>query len=147
MSQKAKYAWGKLKTEFFKSEFKEVKAFFEHKYSTYNSYIRRRAVGWNEGKKVWEKNMAAAIIEETKAYRVEQASRYLNLLVKEVGRRISNKGICEKLSAKEIKVLWEIIRCENQLPIRIQENLNKLNENDMQAVRESLDNKLKSEIF
>lgn len=60
-----KYDFDALKNEFFISEFDEVTAFFQYKFSIYNGHIADKTIGWASDKKEWKRKVALAANKQT----------------------------------------------------------------------------------
>lgn len=145
VGERIKYNWPDEKTEFFESDFTEIKAYFRFKYNAYNPHIQRKTAGWTLEKKLWRKDQSDRLLAEIADNRVKVASRALNKLLKIVVDDVDNLEANRRTFTQEpASTLWRIIRTEAGLPSSItkQENIDL---NELDDARRLLDEKLNNE--
>lgn len=136
---KQKYNWAEIKREFFESEYKEIKQFMKEKYKIYNATIATKTKGWSNQKREREQriNEKALLLEEERE--AKQKSKMMKNIVTGIAMKVKTIEDLKKLSAKELSILWKMIRVENNLPTFIAKN-----DNDNTHKFESLSGILKS---
>lgn len=125
MTSKTKYNFDKEKLDFFKSNFKEVKAYFEHKYNIYNRHIAWKTKGWTIEKKIFIKNnlkQAQTELENESKNKWKQELRNIEnariKIIHELTSRISSKTPTNELI--------NIVKLFNELHEPIKNNESKL---------------------
>ncbi len=124
-----KYNYPKLKAEFLKSDFDEVKSFITHKWLKYSAERGRRTKGWAKEK---QENDNKALIKATedaiakKASALEIPMEELSIAKKNAVTKVINMMMDDKkpLDVADIERVVKIIRTEMGLPNTYSKNEN-----------------------
>ena len=141
---KAKYDWQKIKIDFFESNFTELKGFFEEKYGTYNGRTLTKTTGWSKEKEQWQREITKKALRQLNINRLKDLADCLDMLLIVVYRQIKKYTLMPEVNTKELKTLWEIVRCENNLPIRITQMVPLKNNFDPVEVRKGILERIKN---
>lgn len=122
-----KYNYTKLKAEFIKSDFDEVKSFITHKWLKYNAERGRRTKGWAKEK---QENDNKALIKATedaiakKANALEIPMEQLTLAKKNAVVKVIQKMMKKDLDMQDLERTIRILRTEMWLPTTYSKNEN-----------------------
>lgn len=138
---KQKYDWANLKLEFFKSDFDEVKAFFEHIWSSYNRNTLKQTKWWAKEKqefnqKITEKALENALRKQAKELEIpmdQLAKAKKNAVIKAINQMMNNT-----LSMSDSERIIRILRTEMWLPNTYSRNEN-INEERQELNQEDRD--------
>lgn len=115
--EKSRWNWPLLKVEFFASDFKEVKGFFQHQYGTFNSTIKHKAIGWSKEKSKFHQRTYEKAIDMLEEEQSIDLAGALRKILQALINKIDTPEKAAQLSVYELKILWEILRTENGLPL------------------------------
>lgn len=124
MSKKRKYNFAFLKAEFMASGYYDVKAFFKELYGNYTGTIRTQTTGWIVEKKERDKRIVERILKEKEDEKVAELQKALNNVVTFFKGKVKDQAALTKLTVKQGKIVWEVLRTENNLPTKITHNTN-----------------------
>lgn len=144
-NSRSKYDWEVIKFKFFESSYKEVKGFFEDIYGTYNGTIRCRTAGWAKEKCEWKDKTTKKALDQLQTNRAKSLASCFDHLIVEINRRVNNHDLITTMKVHDLRILWQLLRCENGLPDRITEHKNPPQQTDWGKVKESLLSKIAGE--
>lgn len=120
-----KYDWDKLKQEFIFSEYDFARDFVDAKGLPRNPNTDRFIKGWGAERKkkrleVLEKELNKSLTKQAKVL-----AAALNNMVGWFTNQVATEEQLKKInSAKQAKIIWEVLRTENNLPTKITKNTN-----------------------
>lgn len=140
-NNRQKYNWDKIKLDFFSSEIMEVKAFAEWKFGKYTGTMKTRMLGWSKEKQEFinkAKEQAKSELQEKmkelyKPSEEELAKMHEAVMWVFKAKVFSNAQKITKLDdwtiiippdidIKENKMIWEVLKTEQGMPTRVNEN-------------------------
>lgn len=119
-----KYNFPILKAEFMASEHYDVKGFFTDKQLAYHSGIRENTLGWAAEKKERDKRIVEKVLSEREDKEVKELHKALSNCLVFFKGKVSTKDELGKLTVKQAKMIWEVLRTENGMPTSITHNTN-----------------------
>lgn len=122
-----KINWNDLKIEFFANENEGLTEFLRRRLGIKRAkagHTQRHTKGWFADREKWLEEKAEAVLEEMKKTHVKNHAKALISLEAEIHSRVSTETRKKRLSHKELKAFWEILRTTSGLPIRVNKNLN-----------------------
>lgn len=114
-----KYDWEKLKTEFMNAPELETSTFFRNRYGFFSCHMRKSSAWWTREKKERKKRIAEKALKKAEDQEAKNLFRSLQNVRAFFQQRVRSQEDLDRLTIKDAKRIWEILRTENNLPTRI----------------------------
>ena len=132
--ERAKYNWAALKLEYMEAPELEVAAFFRRKFGEVNRHQAKYALGWAPEKKERLKRVANKAIIKSEDKEAADLLRALQNVRTYFKLKVNSLEELNRLTVRDAKRIWEILRTENSLPCRITKNENtNINKDETEA--------------